>query len=53
MDRPVQAGLRPFQNQELEVSAVIVDWHAPFPIVIFEQQGIAFADPPASFLDHE
>jgi hypothetical protein len=30
-----------------------VDRHSPFPIVILKQQGIAFADPPASFLDHE
>ena len=52
-DRPVQAGLRPFQNQELEVFAVIVRRNAPFPIVILEHQGIAVADPPASFLDHE
>jgi hypothetical protein len=27
--------------------------HSPFPIVIFEHQGIAFSNPPASFLDHE
>src|SRR3989454_7069799 len=50
-DRPAQSGLRPFQNKELEMCNVIVDRHAPFPIVIFEHQGIVFADPPASFLD--
>src|SRR3989442_3181836 len=52
-DRPAQSGLRPFQNKELEMFDVIVDRHAPFPIVIFEHQGIAFADPPTSFLDHK
>jgi len=52
-DRPVQAGLRPFQNKEFEMFAIMVDRYTPFPIVIFEHQGIAFADPPASFLDHE
>src|SRR5690242_9480739 len=48
-DRPVQAGLRPFQNQELEMFAVIVNRDPPLPIVIFEHQGIALADPPAPF----
>ena len=52
-DRPAQPGLRPFENKELEMFAIIVDRHAPFPIVIIEHQGIAFADPPASFLDHK
>jgi hypothetical protein len=31
----------------------MVDRYTPFPIVIFKHQGIAFADPPAAFLDHE
>jgi len=52
-DRPAQSGLRPFQNKELEMFDVIVDRHAPFPIVIFEHQGTVCADPPASFLDHK
>src|SRR5262249_36121472 len=52
-DRPVQSGLRSFQNKELEMLAVTVDRHAPFPIVVFEHQGIAVADPSTSFLDHE
>jgi hypothetical protein len=30
-----------------------VDRDTPFSIVVFEHQGIAVADPSASFLDHE
>src|SRR5215475_16037112 len=52
-DRPAQSGLGAFENKELEMFAVIVDRYTPFPIVIFEHQGIAFADPPAAFLDHK
>src|SRR2546426_21924 len=51
--RPAQSSLRRFQNKELEMFAIIVDRYTPFTIVIFEHQGIAFADPPASLLDHE
>src|SRR5262245_55040197 len=43
-DRPAQSGLRPLQNEELEMFNVVVDRHSPFAIVIFEHQGIAFAD---------
>jgi hypothetical protein len=52
-DRPVQSGLGPLQNKELEMGGVIVDRDTPFSIVVFEHQGIAVADPSASFLDHE
>src|SRR5215831_308281 len=48
-DRPAQSGLRPFENKELEMFAVIVDRDSLFPIMIFEHQRIAFADPPTSF----
>src|SRR5262249_19774610 len=48
--RPAQAGLRAFQQQELEVPAVVMDRHAPFPVVILEHQGVALADPRAAFL---
>src|SRR5439155_7089380 len=44
-DRPAEAGLRRFENQELEVLAVIVDRHSPFPIVILAHQLIVRADP--------
>src|SRR5437870_6492359 len=44
-DRPAESGLRPFEHQELEVFAVIVDWHTPFLIVILEHQRIVLANP--------
>ncbi len=33
-DLPAQAGLRGIQNEKLEKLAVILEWHAPFAIVI-------------------
>jgi hypothetical protein len=49
---PAEPGLRPFQNQELEVLPVVVDRHAPFPVVIPDHQRVA-ARPCTSFRDHE
>src|SRR6267142_6808065 len=34
-DRPAESRLRSFENEKLEMSAVIVSRHTPFPIVIF------------------
>src|SRR5436190_23961981 len=38
---PRQAGLRPFENQELEQRAVVAHWHAPFAVVIGDRERIA------------
>src|SRR6266550_5220057 len=48
-NRPAESRLRCFENQELEMSTVIVRWHTPFVIVIFEHQGIVDVDPGATF----
>jgi hypothetical protein len=52
-DRPAESGLRPFEHEEFEVCAVILDGHTPFAIVILEHQWIVLAGPGASFRHRE
>jgi hypothetical protein len=51
-DRPAQPRLRPFEQEELEVLAVVVDRDAPFRVVVAEHQRIGSARPLASFRAH-
>src|SRR5207247_7077962 len=48
-DRPAQACLRGFENEEFEMGTVIVGWHAPFAIVILAHQRIVDIHPGAPF----
>src|SRR5258706_14223518 len=44
-DRPIESSLRGLQNQELEMRAIVVRRHAPFPIVILEHHRLIDVDP--------
>src|SRR6266404_5396550 len=44
-DRPIESRLRGLQNQELEMRAIVVRRHAPFPIVILEHHRLIDVDP--------
>src|SRR4029453_12690881 len=43
-DRPAESRLRGFENEELEVSAVVVGRHTPLPIVVVAHQRIVDVD---------
>src|SRR6266849_3579035 len=44
-DRPTESRLRGFQNQELEMCAIVVRRHTPFAIVILAHQHLIDVDP--------
>lgn len=48
---PGKPGLGTFQDQKLEQEPVVVDWHAPFPVVIVQIKRLA-ADPGATDRSH-
>ena len=50
--RPAQARLRAFENEELEVCAIVMRWHTPFAIVILTHQLVVDADPRTPFRLH-
>src|SRR4030095_7033126 len=47
--RPAESRLRGFENEKLEMCAVIVGRHTPFPIVILAQQLMIDVDPGTPF----
>ena len=51
-DRPAESRLRGFENEKLEMSAVVVGRHTPFLIVIIAQQLIVGVDPGTPFWLH-
>src|SRR4029077_13407147 len=48
-DRPTEPRLRVFEDEEVEVPAVIVGRHTPFPIVIVAHQLMLDVDPGTPF----
>src|SRR5438876_2922466 len=48
-NRPAQACLRGFENEEFKMGTVIVGWHAPFAIVILAHQRIVDIHPGTPF----
>src|SRR4051812_5562369 len=47
-NRPAQPALRGLEHEELEMPAIVVDWHARFGVVIFGHQRVGGSDPRAA-----